>query len=79
MTTLISSRPEAKTEVAAPNTTKHFRRLKPDELVSHGDYVADGRSGFALWEGPGGFRADSFVKPIYRKQPHRPNAARKSQ
>jgi hypothetical protein len=50
-----------------PGVPKHYRRLKPSELVSLGDFVANEREGFELWEGPGGFRADSFVKPIYRK------------
>jgi hypothetical protein len=47
--------------------SSRFRRLKWNELVSQGDYVANGRHGFTLWEGPGGFRAHSFVKPIYRR------------
>jgi hypothetical protein len=45
-----------------------MRRLKWNEVVSRGDFVSDGRQGFELWEGPGGFRADSFVKVIYRRQ-----------
>ena len=66
-------------EVAASaDGAKHFRRLKADELVSHGDFVADGRRGFEPWEGPGGFRADSFVKAIYRKLTQRPTRVRKS-
>jgi hypothetical protein len=44
-----------------------LRRLKWNEVVSRGDFVSDGRQGFEPWEGPGGFRADSFVKAIYRK------------
>jgi hypothetical protein len=58
---------------------KHFRRLKPNELVSHGDFVQDGHSGFEPWEGPGGFRADSFVKAIYRKLPQRSTSVIKLQ
>jgi hypothetical protein len=50
--------------VAADN----FRRLNWDELVSRGDFVASESQGFELWEGPSGFRADAFVKPIYRRQ-----------
>jgi hypothetical protein len=46
---------------------KHFRRLKMNELVGRGDFVADPHLGFKPWEGPTGFRADSFVKPIYRR------------
>jgi hypothetical protein len=45
-----------------------FRPLKSDELVQRGDFVEDGRHGFEPWDGPGGFRADSFVKRIYRRQ-----------
>jgi len=57
---------------------QHFRRLKWNELVSRGDFVTDGHQGFEPWEGPGGFRADSFVKPIYRRDESRSNAAKKS-
>jgi hypothetical protein len=46
---------------------KHLRRLKSNELVSVGDFVANDRQEFERWEGPGGFRADSFIKPIYRR------------
>ena len=47
--------------------SKRFRRLKWNELVTRGDFVENGNQGFEPWEGPGGFRADSFVKPIYRR------------
>jgi hypothetical protein len=50
-----------------PGATKRFRRLRSSELVSLGDFVANEGRGFELWEGPSGFRADSFVKPIYRE------------
>jgi hypothetical protein len=53
---------------AAVVATKDFRRLNWDELVSRGDFVASESQGFELWEGPSGFRADAFVKPIYRRQ-----------
>ncbi len=46
---------------------KDFRRLHWHEPVLNGDYVIDAQRGFELWEGPSGFRADSFVKPIYRR------------
>jgi hypothetical protein len=49
---------------------KHFRRLKMNELVGRGDFIADPHLGFKPWEGPTGFRADSFVKPIYRRATH---------
>jgi hypothetical protein len=43
-----------------------LRLLKRNERVQRGDFIADGRDGFELWEGPAGFRADSFVKQVYR-------------
>jgi hypothetical protein len=55
---------------ASPVSTvvaKSLRRLEWNELVRRGDFVEDGRQGFELWEGPSGFRADAFVKTIYRK------------
>jgi hypothetical protein len=51
---------------AEAGVPKNFRRLKPDELVIVGDFVGDGGRGLELWEGPNGFRADSFIKAIYR-------------
>lgn len=66
------------TETAGQNdAARHFRRLKSNELVSHGDYVANAQQGFELWEGPGGFRADAFVQPIYRQNGKRPGATKK--
>jgi hypothetical protein len=56
---------------------KHFRRLNWNELVSRGDFIADEHQGFEPWEGPGGFRADSFVKPIYRRHESRSTASKK--
>ncbi len=49
-------------------SAKHFRRLKWDELVTSGDYIVNEQQGFEPWEGPRGFRADSFLKPIYRRK-----------
>jgi len=43
-----------------------LRRLKWNEIPHPGDFVADGRQGFEPWEGPSGFQAGSFEKPIYR-------------
>ena len=54
----------------------HLRRLKWNERVRRGDFVADGRQGFELWEGPSGFRADAFVKQIYRRLGRQPSQAR---
>ena len=59
-----SSRPRPPAKVGM---LKLFRRLKPNEMVRSGDFVADERRGFAPWEGPAGFLADAFVKPIYRR------------
>jgi hypothetical protein len=58
---------------------ERFRRLKWDELVRHGDFVANEGRKLELWEGPNGFRADACVKPIYRRQEHRPTGAKKAQ
>lgn len=55
-----------------------LRPLRWNELVKHGDFVADGKNGFEHWDGPSGFRADAFVKPIYRRNNRRPTAAKKS-
>jgi len=56
-------------EAAAPfRISKLFRRLKWNEVVRRGDFVADGRLALEPWEGPGGFRADAFVKSIYRRK-----------
>jgi hypothetical protein len=67
---------------ADPSSTivlpKYLRRLKWNERVSRGDFVMDEHQGFEPWEGPGGFRADAFVKPIFRKRKHRLDEARKS-
>ena len=66
----------ASTAVAiVPNT---FRPLKWNELVKRGDFVEDGRQGFEPWVGPAGFRADAFVKQIYRQLVRRPVGGRKS-
>ena len=55
-----------------------LRRLKWNELVRRGDFVEDGRDGFEPWVGPSGFRADAFVKQIYRRLRRQPANARKS-
>ncbi len=53
---------------AAPGmTAKCLRPLNWNELVRLGDFVEDGKEGFELWDGPRGFRADAFVKQIYRR------------
>lgn len=43
-----------------------FRRVRSDELVIPGDYIKDGVDRYEPWEGPRGFRAASFCKPVYR-------------
>jgi hypothetical protein len=57
---------------------KRLRRLKWNERVNPGDFVEDGCQGFEPWVGPAGFRADAFVKQIYRRQERQPARARKS-
>lgn len=54
--------------LARASDPRRFRRLKWNELVWPGDFVADERLGLQPWEGPSGFRAGSFVRPIYRKE-----------
>ena len=58
---------------------ERFRRLKWNELVCHGDYVANEGRNLEPWEGPNGFRADAYVKPIYRRQQRRPTGAKQLQ
>jgi hypothetical protein len=53
---------------------KRLRRLKRNELVTRGDFVVDMQRGFEPWEGPGGFRADAFLKPVYRRDASRSTA-----
>jgi len=62
---------------APPVVLKHLRPLKWNERVQRGDFVDDGRQGFAPWEGPSGFRADAFVKQIYRRLGHHPTEDKK--
>jgi hypothetical protein len=62
---------------ATPAVPEHLRPLKWNERVCRGDFVADDNQGFAPWVGPSGFRADAFVKQIYR-QLRRPAGLRKS-
>ena len=52
----------------AAHDPRHFRRLRWDEIVVSGDFVVNQDRGFELWEGPSGFRADSFLTPIYRRK-----------
>jgi len=63
---------------AAPAVPARLRPLKWNERVRRGDFVEDGNQGFEPWVGPGGFRADAFVKQIYRQLRRRPDGARKS-
>jgi hypothetical protein len=60
-----------------PVVLKHLRLLKWNELVLRGDFVENGRDGFEPWVGPGGFRADAFVKQIYRRLGRLPAGAKK--
>jgi len=45
-----------------------FRRVRADELVIPGDYIKDGEDRYEPWDGPRGFRAASFCKPVYRPE-----------
>ena len=60
---------------ANPGGWPRLRPLKRDEVVRRGDFVKIGEQKLEPWVGPGGFRADSFVNPIYRLQTHRPVSA----
>lgn len=62
-----------------PVLLKHLRLLKWHERVQRGDFVADGRQGFEPWDGPAGFRADAFVKQIYRRLRSQPTGTKKPQ
>jgi len=65
--------------VTAPAcASRDFRRLKPGEVVVRGDFVANEHRRLEPWEGPGGFRAGAFVKPIYRRKARRTSAAKKT-
>jgi hypothetical protein len=57
---------------------KGLRPLKWNEIVRAGDFVESGREAFEPWVGPGGFRADAFLKQIYRREPRRPAGTKKS-
>ena len=54
-----------------------LRPLKWNELVRRGDFVADDHQGFEPWVGPSGFRADAFVKQIYRRLGRQPVGGKK--
>ena len=60
--------------VIVPNC---LRPLKWNERVRRGDFVEDGRQGFEPWVGPSGFRADAFVKQIYRQLKRQTTEAKK--
>jgi hypothetical protein len=49
--------PEAPARASVP---ERFRRLKRNEVVWSGDFVADERLEFEVWEAPGVFRAGSL-------------------
>jgi hypothetical protein len=55
--------------VPCAGAPERLRRLKQGEVVSQGDFVANGQLGFELWEGPSGFQARAFLKRIYRRHP----------
>jgi hypothetical protein len=45
-----------------------LRLLKWNELVCRGDFVKDEWENFEPWVGPAGFRADAFMKQIFRRR-----------
>ena len=57
--------PEAPARASVP---ERFRRLKRNEVVWSGDFVADERLGFELWERRTYSEPGSFARPIYRKE-----------
>jgi len=63
---------------APTDEAKRFRRLKFNELVSVGDYVAVNENQFEPWDGPRGFQAGSFVQPIYRPHGRRSATSKKA-
>lgn len=65
-------------ETVDNSALESFRPLKWNELVKRGDFVKDVNEGFEPWEGPAGFRADSFIKTIYRKLTRPKVATRKA-
>ncbi len=56
---------ETSTPVGA-SIPKGFRRLKWNEMVNRGDFVANPNRRLEKLDGLTGFRAGSFVQPIYR-------------
>lgn len=66
------------TTATSVTALERFRPLKWDERVLRGDFVENGRQGFEPWEGPAGFRADAFVKQIYRRLGNRASQAGKA-
>lgn len=58
--------------------SKHFRRLKWNEVVSRGDFIVNKKHELEPWSGPGGFRADTFVNPICRPLTRRPANRKKT-
>ena len=74
----VASEPQAEAPANPTAPSKQFRRLKPGEVVGRGDFVANDQRGLEPWEGPGGFRAGAFVKPIYRRNTSRSSATKKT-
>jgi len=74
----VASQRQAEAPANLTVLSKQFRRLKPGEVVGRGDFVANDQRGLEPWEGPGGFRAGAFVKPIYRRNTSRSSATKKA-
>lgn len=60
------SLPDSKPGASAKAGMETFRLLKSDEFVTRGDFVVGECRGYEPWDGPIGFRADAYVKSIYR-------------
>ena len=66
------------TTATSATAPERFRPLKWNERVRRGDFVEAEHLGFEPWEGPAGFRADAFVKQIYRRLGSRTGRAGKA-
>jgi hypothetical protein len=55
-----------------------LRLLKWNELVRRGDFVKDEWENFEPWAGPAGFRADAFMKQIFRRRSRYPAGAKQA-
>jgi hypothetical protein len=66
---------EPSSRIAIPN---RVRALKSNELVTTSDFILNQNKKLEPWEGPSGFQADSFIKPIDREDECRVSANQKN-